>query len=69
MDFERVEAVLTGREQPAAPRVSGLPAPALSVYRGELNAVFAGCYTSQGRIKQLNRDCETLLTREKPGRP
>jgi len=61
--FERVDAVLTGREEAPATRVSGLTAPELPVYRGELNAVFPGCYTSQARIKQVNRDSETLLTR------
>ncbi|HHV55332.1 MAG TPA: alpha-mannosidase [Firmicutes bacterium] len=61
--FERVDAQLAGRQEAPAAGIPGLPAPRLPVYRGELNAVFAGCYTSQSRIKQLNRDGETLLTR------
>ena len=33
----------------------------LPVWRSELNYVFPGCYTSQAKMKQYNRRCETLL--------
>ena len=33
----------------------------LPVHVGEINFVFAGCYTSQGRIKMANRKAETRL--------
>jgi alpha-mannosidase len=33
----------------------------LPVHRGELNAVFPGCYTTQSRIKAFNRRLEVML--------
>jgi len=36
-------------------------APELPVVRGEMNPVFAGCYTSHADIKRLNRAGETAL--------
>ncbi|MBE3582737.1 MAG: hypothetical protein IMX01_01335 [Limnochordaceae bacterium] len=53
----------TSVPMPPSGRLPGLPAPTLPVYGGELNTVFSGCYSSQSRVKQLNRDSETLLTR------
>lgn len=58
--FERVAEQL---QPPPKPLLPGFPAPSLPVYRGELNSEFSGCYTSQARIKQQNRDGETYLTR------
>ncbi len=34
---------------------------ALPVHRGDWNTVFEGCYSSQSRIKRVNRRAETLL--------
>lgn len=36
-------------------------APELPVFKGEMNPVFAGCYTSHADIKRLNRTGETAL--------
>ena len=33
----------------------------LPTYRGELNTVFEGCYTSHGDVKKLNRQGENML--------